>query len=219
LIGQSNMAGRGIPEAEDVTIHPRVWTLTKTEEWAPAKDPLHSDKPQAGVGPGLTFGKVLAEHNPGAWIGLIPSAVGGSSIDKWNKGGRYYEAAIRRAKLAMAHGRLKGILWHQGEAEGDAALIQSYPAKLTQLIADLRQDLGAPDVPVVVGEIGEFRVTATEFNKMIVEAAKTIPLTACVSAAGLQDKMDRTHFDTASQRELGCRYAAAYLELAKSGAR
>ena len=50
-------------------------------------DPLHfSTKTGAGVGPGLAFGKAMADANPQARIGLIPCAVGGSSIKVWVPG-------------------------------------------------------------------------------------------------------------------------------------
>ena len=61
LIGQSNMAGRGKVEDSDRVVHPRVWTLNKSDEWVPAIDPLHFDKPAAvGVGLGRTFGLEIA---------------------------------------------------------------------------------------------------------------------------------------------------------------
>lgn len=78
LIGQSNMAGRGKVDEESKQIHPRVFMLNKDGQWVPATDPLHFDKPSAGVGPGLAFGKALAEAAPEVRIGLIPCAVGGT---------------------------------------------------------------------------------------------------------------------------------------------
>lgn len=87
LAGQSNMAGRGTLESQDGKPAPRTWTFTKTLEWAPAADPLHFDKPVAGVGPGRTFGMLIAGMRPDAQIGLIPCAVGGTSIERWKKAG------------------------------------------------------------------------------------------------------------------------------------
>jgi len=218
LIGQSNMAGRGVPEAEDKTPHPRVWTFTKGNEWVPALDPLHFDKPSAaGVGPGLSFGKTIADKQPKAFIGLIPAAVGGTSIDEWNKGDKLYDAAVRRAKAAMAHGKIKGILWHQGEADSEPDAVKAYPAKLAKLIANLRADLNAPDVPVIVGTLGDFRQPPpTAFNAMIADTPKLIPHTACASAVGLKDKNDGRHFTAEAQREFGRRYATAFLSLIES---
>ena len=78
LVGQSNMAGRGVVEEQDKTPHARVLMLSKEGKWVPAIDPMHFDKPAAGVGLGKTFGQLIAEANPGVTIGLIPCAVGGS---------------------------------------------------------------------------------------------------------------------------------------------
>ena len=61
LIGQSNMAGRGTVEASDKEAHPRVLAFTKANEWDYARDPLHFDKPIAGVGLGRTFGLEVAK--------------------------------------------------------------------------------------------------------------------------------------------------------------
>ena len=60
LVGQSNMAGRGVVGAEDRVPSPHVWMLDKAGAWVPAVDPVHYDKPIAGVGPGRTFGIELA---------------------------------------------------------------------------------------------------------------------------------------------------------------
>ncbi len=218
LIGQSNMAGRGTPEPEDKTPHPRVWSLDKENQWIPAVDPLHFDKPQvAGVCLGLTFGKVLAEKNPDSYIGLIPSAVGGTSIDQWKKSGKLYEDAIARAKIAMTHGKLKGILWHQGESDSSAAKVPLYAAKLDKLIADLRTDLDAPEVPFIAGQIGEFHFAKVpggeEFNNLLLELPNRVPHTGVAKSHGLTDRGDQTHFDSPSLREFGRRYAAIYLQL------
>ena len=118
LIGQSNMAGRGVIEEQDKLPHPRVFTLTKEETWAPAVEPIHFDRPdRLGTGLGRSFAKTLADLAPGKKVGLIPAAMGGSALDEWKPGGKLYTDAVRRAKVAMKNGRLRGILWHQGEAD------------------------------------------------------------------------------------------------------
>src|SRR5690349_7266005 len=89
LIGQSNMAGRGKIEAIDRVPIPRVLMLNKELQWVPAIDPVHFDSPsRVGVGIARTFGRVLAEANPSATIGLIPAAVGATSLDQWKPGGK-----------------------------------------------------------------------------------------------------------------------------------
>ncbi|WP_262888612.1 sialate O-acetylesterase [Hymenobacter sp. HDW8] len=86
LIGQSNMAGRGVVAAQDTLPNPRVLRLNQAGQWEVAKDPVHFDKPVAGVGPGLSFGKALVAQEAGITVGLIPCAVGGSAIALWQPG-------------------------------------------------------------------------------------------------------------------------------------
>lgn len=225
LIGQSNMAGRGAVEPQDLIPDPRVVMLNKQECWVPALAPLHFDKAVAGVGLGRAFALQIADTAPGATIGLIPCAVGGSPIDAWQPGEFYkptnshpWDDAIRRAKAAMAVGELKGILWHQGESDSKPELAAGYAAKLHDLIHRLRTELNAPDVPFVVGQMGQFPERPWSEARQQVDAAhRTLPdhvtCTAFVSSGGLHHKGDEVHFDSASYRELGRRYAEAILKL------
>lgn len=227
LVGQSNMAGRGLVEEQDRTPDKRVLMFNKAGEWLPAVDPMHWDKPVAGVGLGRSFAKAVAEARPGVTVGLIPCAVGGSPIDAWQPGFYYeptksypWDDAMRRAKAAMPSGVLKGILWHQGESDSTDALAPGYEAKLHDLIARMRHELGAEEVPFIVGQLGVFESAPWKEPRKVVDKAhrdlpRKVKLTAFVSAEGLKDKGDQTHFDSPSYRELGRRYAAAYLGMGK----
>jgi hypothetical protein len=229
LVGQSNMAGRGLVAAEDKVPHRRVLTLNQAGQWEPAVDPIHFDKPAAvGVGLGRSFALAIADANPGVTIGLIPCAVGGSPIDAWQPGVFYpptkshpWDDAVRRAKLALPAGTLKGILWHQGESDANAQLAPAYREKLHDLIARFRVELGAPQVPFIAGQLGRFTdVPWSEFKEQIDAAhrglPRHVPHTGFVLADGLKHKGDKVHFDADSYREFGHRYAKVYLELARA---
>lgn len=226
LIGQSNMAGRGVIGEEDKLPIPGVFVLRQDLDWKPAIDPLHFDKPQiAGVGIGRSFAKSLQAARPGAQIGLIPAAMGGSSLDEWGPGGKLYSEAIRRTRAAMKNGRLRGILWHQGESDSnDPALARSYRERWAKMIVALRRDLGEPDVPVVVGLLGEFLYTRPEnkspYAKVVNEQLATIqldvPHTIAIPSHGLTHKGDVLHFDSASLHEFGRRYALGFMVLDQS---
>ncbi|MBN2315122.1 MAG: sialate O-acetylesterase [Sedimentisphaerales bacterium] len=225
LAGQSNMAGRGKVEEQDIQPHPRVFVLDKEGQWKPATEPLHFDKPQiAGVGPGLAFGKAMAEYKKNVKIGLIPCAAGGSPIASWTEGGYHsqtkshpYDDALERTRIAMQSGVIKGIIWHQGESDSKPELAKVYQVKLEELIANFRRELGDDDLPFVVGKLSDFYIARNPNAKTINEIFEELPLTvqntAYVETSGLTPKSDQTHFNAESARELGRRYAEKMIEL------
>ena len=223
LIGQSNMAGRGVIEAQDKEAHPRVLKFTKENTWAAGLAPLHFDKPIAGVGLGTSFAKAMSEADPEIVIGLIPCAVGGTPLSRWQKEGDLYRQAVVRTKAALQDGTLKGVLWHQGENDAGAEeTAKNYASRLSAMIGDLRKELGAGDVPFVMGELGEFLQRESKagrpnywpvVNEQLHTIPKTVAKTAVVSSTGLKHKGDVVHFDSAGLREFGQRYAAAMKEL------
>ena len=231
LAGQSNMAGRGYPGAVDTTGNIRVLRLNKEGEWEIAKDPLHFDKQAAGVGPGLQFGKMMADADTAVVIGLIPCAVGGSAISYWKKGAFYpatqthpYDDAIARTETAMRSGTLKGILWHQGEADSNKEQSSSYEDNLRSLINTFRTDLAVPGVPFIAGELPDFQiyrqdstgnntinVYAIQVNKAIAHLEKSVTNYGFVSAKNTSHRGDHLHFDAESARLMGERFAKRML--------
>jgi hypothetical protein len=226
LIGQSNMAGRGKVGQQDTEIHPRVFALDKAGKWMPAVDPIHFDKPIAAAGPGLTFGKTMADNDPAIRVGLIPCAAGGSPISVWKHGGYWeqtnskpYDDAIERTKTAIKHGVLKGILWHQGESDSNEDNSELYEDRLATLIDTLRMDLGVSDVPFVAATLGDFVVENNPQAKIINAALRQIHQrvehAACVDSTGLDHNGDNVHFSAEAAHELGRRYAEAMIRLAR----
>jgi hypothetical protein len=225
LVGQSNMAGRGKVDAESKKVNPRILMLDSTNHWVPATDPVHFERLKAdGVGPGIRFAQEMLGDDSKKKIGLIPCALGGSPMKAWAPKAVFlkvfhpYDDAVARAQEAMKQGTLKGILWHQGESDNDSTHAARYVKSLTVLIDRFRTDLQQPELPFVAGEIGYFN-KADYINKVLPQIPLKVPATAVVSAKELTDKGDKLHFDTASARELGKRYAAAMKALlgAKSG--
>lgn len=221
LIGQSNMAGRGKMADADRKPVEGILKLDKQDHWVPAAHPLHFDKPAiAGVGLGLSFAKEMAKTEPGVVIGLIPCAVGGTPLSRWVRGGDLYQEAHRRTKIAMKDGTFCGVLWHQGEGDsGSMKTASTYAQRLDQMVADLRSDLGIPGLPFVAGRLGEFFVAKVDNDAVreVDNALKTVgdrvEFAACASAKGLEQKGDRTHFNTDALREFGRRYAAEMKKL------
>jgi len=217
LIGQSNMAGRGKVEDQDKVTHPRIFMQTKDMKWVLAKDPVHWDNPGAGVGLCSTFARVLASNDTSMTIGLIPCAAGGTPLSSWMPGGQansLFSNAVIRTKEALKSGTLAGILWHQGESDaGKPELEASYAERFKTMIAQLRKDLNADKVPVIIGELGQHLGDSEQvpFNKVIHSIPDIVPNCAWVSAKDLRCIL---HFvNAAGYRTLGKRYAETYLDL------
>jgi hypothetical protein len=234
LCGQSNMKGRGFMP-EDPKNDPRIVMMHKMDDqWYLARHPLHltgdaktfQGNDNAGVGPGLAFAEVLAEQDKTAAIGLVPCAVGGSTIKLWLKGAKLYEDALRRAKLALqtttpVKARLRGILWLQGEANANAEELPLHTERLRIMIEAFRTDLEQPDLPFIACTIGEMQPEPRlsdlkSMNDIQLALPKTVPHTACVDARDLKTHIgDSVHFDTAAQNEIGKRFAAKLAEMQK----
>jgi hypothetical protein len=223
LAGQSNMAGRGKVEASDREIDSHLLTLDRKGNWVPAVDPIHFDKPgMAGVGLGTTFAREYAATYPGVVVGLIPCAVGGSPISSWEPGGYHdstkthpYDAALKRTRIAMKNGSLKGVLWHQGESDCKPELSAMYEEKLDQLISRLRSELATSDLLFIAGQMGQFKerpwnADKKRVNTVHVSLPDRVNFTGFVHSDELSHKGDKVHFDSKSYRELGRRYFTVY---------
>ncbi len=226
LIGQSNMAGRGPLNATNRVDATRVlkWNAWdkrgKGDAWVEAVEPIVNDRgAHSGAGPGASFARAMADANPDAVIGLVPCAEGGSPLKRWMPEGDLYRRAVAWTQAALAQGgTLKGILWHQGCTDAEnAAPPADYAERLAKMVASLRKDLNAPDVPFVAGELGEYLAGNAAvkhwrtINEQLALATQTIPNMRLVRSHGLADKGDVLHFGMAAQRTLGRRYAAAFL--------
>tara|TARA_B100000212_G_scaffold339230_1_gene317208 strand:+ start:12487 stop:13287 length:801 start_codon:yes stop_codon:yes gene_type:complete len=225
LAGQSNMAGRGIIEEPEKLPNPRVLALGEDGKWRLAVAPIHFDKKVAGVGLASSFAEEIAEKYPNVTIGLIPAACGGSGISTWKPGGYHsqtkshpWDDAIARARVAMNNGVLKGILWHQGESDGKPGLAEAYEENLQDLFQRFRTEFNAPELPIVLGQLGQFPAKPWDKYREQVNAAHIAVSTrmekvAFVTSDGLTPNSDIVHFDTRSLRIFGKRYAEAYLKL------
>jgi hypothetical protein len=216
LIGQSNMLGRDTSKLDSQVDNPRIGSMDGHGKWFVAHEPLWGG---SGTGPGISFAAdILAARPDDVKVGLISCAVGGTPLSRWEKGGDLYERALSRAKLAMKEGTLKGAIWHQGEGDSHPGLAETYRARLTKMLVDLRADLGNPDFPVVVGQLGMFfdpkpTSDASVVRAAIKEVGTTVPHTGFADSVGLEHKGDHLHFTADAQGEFGHRYAKAMLKL------
>lgn len=227
MIGQSNMAGRG--EFGDV---PKIYNedclMLRMGRWQTMHEPINTDRWifegdfHSGVSLAASFADD-ASHALGTRIGLIPCADGGTSVNQWMPGELLYDHAVMMAKLAMRTSRLAGILWHQGEndCQNDEKLV-SHKEKFITMITSMRRELGAEELPLLIGELAweiaprwKLGDRPAEMNRQYHEIAERLPHCAIVSSKGLTQKPDGLHFDSVALREFGHRYFEAYQALVK----
>jgi len=217
-IGQSNMAGRATIDetVADTLEHVYLFTDNPNEMWVRAANPLNKyssirkSLAMQKLGPAYSFAKEMAQLQPEKEIGLVVNAKGGTSINQWHPDSLFFKEAVRRTKLAMKYGQLKGVIWHQGCA--DSRRWDSYLPKLKYMVAQLRLALGDPDLPIVVGQLSYDKPFRKSFNEMLLDVPDSINHSAVVSSEGLST-IDKTHFDTKSQIIFGKRYADKMIDL------
>lgn len=229
-IGQSNMAGRASIPSELTAKHlDNVWLFNQENKFEKASLPLNKysnirkDINMQGLGPSWSFALQIVERNHKKPIGIVVNARGGSAIQQWEKGEPLYEKTLIRVQEALKKGKLKAILWHQGESNCDGKYLLSaseYKKKLIELVTNLRKDLGCDTLPIVIGQLGRWKwakpARIKEFNQMLSSLPAELPYTACVSSEGLKAAYPGTsdpHFGTEAQLELGKRYAEAVIQL------
>lgn len=255
LAGQSNMAGRGYAGPDDLIAIPRLLMIRPDFKWQPAIEPVTKDRkfigtfqssgekiigsdpfetvlPEGdqkvvGVGLGRTFGRLLTEAFHGKTVGLIPCAVGGTSIAAWMPGGVDdhdpenfpYDNAIKKAKEAQKSGKIIAVLWHQGETDAKRQTAD-YTEKLRAVVHNFRQELHlGNDVPFIAGDMASFYNEEINANINIVDdALKTLsreePSFLYVHTKDMMHRGDNLHFDTDSLHKLGARYFEAYQRFA-----
>jgi hypothetical protein len=214
LVGQSNMAGRGFA-AEVPAIVDEGIQMLRNGRWQMMAEPVHNDKPGAGIGLAASFAAAWRLDHPSETIGLIPAAEGGTSLDDWAVGSPLFDHAVAQAKLAQRSSTIQGILWHQGESDCSPERVAVYKEKLTVIIDALRKDLGLADIPVIVGALGDYLphgMYGKYFSSYasVNEALKAYAPSDYVSAHGLTANPDGLHFNASSLRVFGIRYYQVY---------
>ena len=180
MAGQSNMEGVGnLVDAPKP--HPMVRNFGMDHRWELARDPLHhlpgspdavhnggaqqplADREKAkrertkGTGVGVYFGKLMHEHT-GVPQGLIATAHGGTSMEQWDPtkqdlGGASLYGSMLSSLRDVAQ-PVAGVLWYQGCSDTHPAAVSQFSARMQQLVAAVRNDLGQPKVPWIVVQIG-----------------------------------------------------------------
>ena len=220
MIGQSNMAGRGNAAEVDPIANESCYVL-RNGIFRPMHYPVNFDRFFSGLNLCESFADTYQREN-GVEVGLIPAADGGSSMDQWHEGEILFDHACYLAELASRTSEIKGILWHQGEADCSPALYSTYEERLTAMIEAMRKRLGMKDVPFLVGGLGDFLkdcplsaqlANYVHVNDAMKAVASKVKNVGFVSAEGLGSNDDVLHFNSKALREFGVRYYEGYKAL------
>jgi len=218
MLGQSNMAGRGYIHEVAPIYNERIQML-RNGRWQMMTEPINYDRPVSGISLVGSFADAWCLQNQEDMIGLIPCAEGGSTMDEWAVDGVLFRHAIAEAKFAMQSSELTGILWHQGESDSVCGNYKIYYKKLLLIIGAIRKELNAPDIPLIIGGLGDFLgkkgfgKNCTEYNFINQELQKFAfeqDNSYFVTASGLTSNPDGIHIDAISQRKFGLRYFEAF---------
>lgn len=158
IAGQSNSVGYGKTPIANET-DPRAHLLALDGAWRDATAPLSegyaplTEGYLTGASPYVSFANTLvrALNYP---IGLVQTALGGTTIGAWASGGALAENLMERVHRVGGH--VKGILWHQGCSDtGSAADANGYLAAFTQMVHDIRAALNEPRLPFLTVQLNK----------------------------------------------------------------
>lgn len=142
------------------------------------------------IGPELGFGFVMGDYFKEPVL-LIKTAWGGKSLyvdfrppSSGGQVGPYYTKMVEEVRAALAElggqkYEIAGFYWQQGWNDMcTAPAIPEYAQNLVNLVSDLRKEFKVPNMPVVVGELGNGgpveKGAMAEFRKAQEEGTKQI---------------------------------------------
>ncbi len=173
IAGQSNAAGYGrgpVYDPPEFGVH----LFRNSEQWALATQPLNEatdtrhpanrEEANPGHSPYLHCARLLKQalHYP---IGLVQTALGGSALAAWNPaepgGAALFHNMVHCVE--RAGGRVRGVLWYQGETDADgAALSATYGERFAQAVAAWRTALGDGALPVLTVQLNRYYTPPSE---------------------------------------------------------
>ena len=221
VIGQSNMAGRAAIRKEDSLSIDQCYLFTgdTSAAWIAANNPLNlyssvrKKISMQRLGPAYAFAKSMVEAGLDHEIGLVVNAKGGTKIVQWLPGTNLYEAAMQQTHKALKFGKLKGVIWHQGEGDCHPVRVDMYLGRLEVLINAIREEFDDPTLPFVAGQLYE-NEKRHAFNEMLLQLPDFIRNTGVANSEGTS-VFDGTHFDSESANILGDRYAQEIIKILK----
>jgi hypothetical protein len=237
IAGQSNAVGHAsVKDLEppldkpqpSVSIYSHNLYQPQAQPWQALQPGLGAGKGEK-FGPELSFGLVMAKEMPGQKIAIIKAAAGATNLSgQWRAGGEgkkqgdFYKKFIESVSAALKSPypedtlELAGMMWMQGEGDStDRKAAEAYEENLANFLTQVRKDLEAPEMPVVVGLISEAKkwTFAEIVREGQMNVAKKLPNVATVETNDLTFNADGIHYDAAGLVTLGERFAKESLAL------
>jgi hypothetical protein len=145
---------------------PKLWSFRPDQlltgqgplRFQPAKEPLSGDVATEGrAGPGMALLRAVSQRVPDAHVVSIGSGQSGATYglcESYKRGGLFYEFAMRPARALRGKATFVGLFTMFGANEfwGADPLASGLSDCMRDLIADVRADLEAADLPFMVGD-------------------------------------------------------------------
>lgn len=194
---------------------------------------LSGQSNMAGLKPERTFTPAVKAAFPNDEVLVVKSAQSGQPIRRWfknwkpadaaadaapdPKNGDLYEVLTKAVREGLEDRKPDSVcfVWMQGERDAREKHDAVYAASLKGLVTQLREDLGRPDVRVVIGRLSDFSATESwnGVRAAQVEFAEKDPWGAWVDTDDLNGEKNDLHYTAPGYDELGKRFAQKAVEL------
>jgi len=240
LAGQSNMGGRASADALSETLRAPYDAVLinwindinfgegdSSNGWLSLR-PQHS--PGLGYshfGPEISLGRRLHQALKKPKIAFVKFALGSTNLHtNWNPSNTNDDGYFHRGflphykksvELLVEQGytvKIKGFFWMQGESDGggNSQVVSSYKQNLSDLIHHVRNLVGEPELPVVLGKINWKKAKKQSvINAAMETVAKEGKNITWVDTSDLT-KLPDDHFDGPALVSLGERMAESFIK-------
>jgi hypothetical protein len=221
--GQSNMSGYSGNLVGAETPIEEAHLFGNDYVWKRAVEPMDDGTDQVDLvsseSPAHTLLLRFAKEihlTTGVPVAIIPGPLGGTNLyAQWQRDagdpdnrGTLYGSLLHRSLVQQFGTPPKGYLWYQGESDVGRS---DYEANLKQMIAQYRQDLGAPDLWFGIVQLATNQLTSDleawvglqEQQKRVAETTTNTVITAAID----QPRADTIHLNVEGYKTVGLRLA------------
>jgi sialate O-acetylesterase len=229
IAGQSNASGTGkgtVTDGPELGVHlfgnNECWRLA-THPLEDATDTLHPITITGifhGHSPWLVFGKRIQTYT-GIPVGLIPTALGGSSIKQWIKDdGQPGDLSENMADMIRkAGGSITGVLWYQGESDTTPEGVECYPNRFEKWVSLTRSLVNNETLPILTAQLNghldhdrpymESWCHIRELQRSMARTMSNVHMVVTIDCS----LSDEVHNHAASNVTIGERFADTALEV------